>query len=205
MQPGHILTKQYSVNDYILATSKRRDQFDIKGFVFVETDARVDDSKADVRGWAEEPLKEIAFLRRLVEGDISLGEGFQAEQSSLLRGIVAWAPLDRPLHDFLQYMAAAKEVAGKETWNKIKGFRYLVQGITDEEIRGYEERFAGRKKDLSVTWSLMAFSAGVIEAAIVVDRWLWLREQEEVAEAWVEAVFEYGVSPRNLVVVGVKR
>jgi hypothetical protein len=49
---------------------------------------------------------------------------------------------------------------------------------------------------------LMAFSAGVVESMIVVDRWLYLRE--EGCEAWVEAVFDYGLSPRNLVVVGVK-
>jgi L-rhamnono-1,4-lactonase len=132
MQPGDLLSKQYSVGDYVRATSTRDDRYDVKGFVFVETDARVDDSKADVRGWAEEPLKEIAFLRRIVEGDISRKEGFNPKHSSLLRGIIAWAPLDRPLHDFLQYMAVAKEVAGQETWNRIKGFRYLVQGITDE-------------------------------------------------------------------------
>jgi hypothetical protein len=54
-------------------------------------------------------------------------------------------------------------------------------------------------------WSLMAFSAGVVESLIVVDRWLWLQEQEEVAEAWVEPVFDYAVSPRNMVVVGIKK
>ncbi|KXL48672.1 hypothetical protein M433DRAFT_63053 [Acidomyces richmondensis BFW] len=77
--------------------------------------------------------------------------------------------------------------------------------ISDEEIRSYERKYGDRKKDLSVIWSLMAFSAGVIEAIILVDRWLWLREQQEVKDAWVESVFEYGVSPRNLVVVGVKK
>jgi hypothetical protein len=51
----------------------------------------------------------------------------------------------------------------------------------------------------------MAFSAGVIEAAIVVDRWLWLREQEQVKEAWAESVFDYAISPRNLVIVGIKK
>jgi hypothetical protein len=74
--------------------------------------------------------------------------------------------------------------------------------ISDKEIEEYEERFGGKKKELSVTWSLMAFSAGVVESMIVVDRWLYLRE--EGCEAWVEAVFDYGLSPRNLVVVGVK-
>lgn len=77
--------------------------------------------------------------------------------------------------------------------------------VTDEELAAYERRYMHRKKDLSVTWSLMAFSAGVVEAAILVDRWLWLKEQEEVESAWVEGVFEHGLSPRNMVVVGVKR
>ena len=83
--------------------------------------------------------------------------------------------------------------------------REKMEGLTDAEIADYEERYREKKKDLSVIWSLMAFSAGVIEAAIVVDRWLWLSEQEMVDECWVESVFEYGVSPRNLVVVGTKK
>lgn len=77
--------------------------------------------------------------------------------------------------------------------------------ITDTEIEEYERKYRERKKDLSVTWSLMAFSAGVVEATIVVDRYLWLREQDEVAEAWVEPIFDYALSPRNLLVVGIKK
>nr|POE72748.1 hypothetical protein CFP56_30687 [Quercus suber] len=85
-------------------------------------------------------------------------------------------------------------------------FRTKMEGITEEEILGYERRYARRKKELSVVWSLMAVSAGVVEAVIVVDRFLWLTEQTEVvSKAWVEPVFEYGFSPRNLVVVGVKK
>lgn len=77
--------------------------------------------------------------------------------------------------------------------------------LSDEELRDYEKRYWHRKKELSVVWSLMAFSAGVVESLILVDRWLWLREQEEVKEAWVEPVFDYHMSPRNLVIVGIKR
>jgi hypothetical protein len=80
-----------------------------------------------------------------------------------------------------------------------------MKGLTDDDIRDYEKRFAERKKELSVMWALMAFSAGVMEAVVVVDRWLWLKEQEEVETAWVEPVFEYKYSPRNLVVVGIKK
>ncbi|KAK5133910.1 hypothetical protein LTR08_007139 [Meristemomyces frigidus] len=86
-------------------------------------------------------------------------------------------------------------------------FRALAAKLSDAELEHYEARFRARKKELSVIWSLMAFSAGVIEAAIVVDRFLWLGEQEVMAggAVWVEAVFDYALSPRNLVVVGVKR
>ena len=52
----------------------------------------------------------------------------------------------------------------------------------------------------------MAFSAGVVESLIVVDRWLFLKEHPDtVKDCWVEAVFDYAQSPRNLVVVGVKK
>ncbi|KAL8919546.1 MAG: hypothetical protein Q9208_006738 [Pyrenodesmia sp. 3 TL-2023] len=80
-----------------------------------------------------------------------------------------------------------------------------MEPLTDDEILQYERNYRHKKKELSIVWSLMAFSAGVVESAIVVDRWQWLREQEEVTECWVESIFEYGISPRNLVVVGVKR
>ncbi|KAL8905988.1 MAG: hypothetical protein Q9171_006452 [Xanthocarpia ochracea] len=79
-----------------------------------------------------------------------------------------------------------------------------LDNLTDEEVHSYEAKYAHKKKELSIVWSLMAFSAQVVESAIVVDRWSWLREQDNVKEAWVENVFEYGISPRNLVVCGVK-
>ncbi|KAK2603478.1 hypothetical protein QQS21_004338 [Conoideocrella luteorostrata] len=80
-----------------------------------------------------------------------------------------------------------------------------MKDITDEEIDAYEAEFLPRKKELCVIWSLMAFSAMVVESLIVTDRWMFLREQDEVKSAWVETVFDYAESPRNLVVVGVKR
>lgn len=80
-----------------------------------------------------------------------------------------------------------------------------MDDLSDDEIGDYERRYQGRKKDLCVVWSMMAFSAGLVEACIVVDRWLFLREQQEVDRCWVEPIFDYGQSPRNLVVVGIKR
>lgn len=77
--------------------------------------------------------------------------------------------------------------------------------LTDEDLRIYEERYRSKKKELSIIWTLMAFSASVVESAMVVDRWLYLKEQEEVKDCWVQTVFDYKQSPRNLVVVGIKR
>lgn len=77
--------------------------------------------------------------------------------------------------------------------------------LTSEVITHYESQYAHARHHLAVIWSLMAFSAGVVESVIAVDRWLFLKEQECVSEAWVEAVFEYGLSPRNLCVVGIRK
>jgi hypothetical protein len=82
--------------------------------------------------------------------------------------------------------------------------RSHIASLSDGEIAAYEARFAPRKKELSVVWSLMAFSSQAVEAMIVVDRWAWLTEQEGVREAWVQTGFGFELSPRNLVVVGVR-
>ncbi|KAK4196213.1 methyltransferase domain-containing protein [Triangularia verruculosa] len=78
--------------------------------------------------------------------------------------------------------------------------------ITDEDIARYEDEFRDRKRELSAVWSLMAFSACVVESLIVTDRYLFLREHSDIVQdCWVETVFDYRESPRNLVVVGIKR
>jgi len=106
--------------------------------------------------------------------------------------------------NFVTYVRGAlAKLCGNDEMGSL--FREKMDGMTDEEIADYEDGYRERKKELSVIWSLMAFSAGVVEATIVVDRWLWLKEQEEVKEAWVEPIFDYRLSPRNLVVVGVKK
>ena len=77
--------------------------------------------------------------------------------------------------------------------------------LTDEEIEQYEAMYLPRRPELCAVWSLMAFSALAVESLIVSDRWMFLKEQSEVKDAWVETVFDYKLSPRNLVVVGIKK
>ena len=84
--------------------------------------------------------------------------------------------------------------------------REKMADITDDEIDAYEAAYLPRRRELCVIWSLMAFSATVVESLIVTDRWAFLQEHGDVVkQAWVETVFDYKKSPRNLVVVGVKR
>ena len=101
------------------------------------------------------------------------------------------------VHGAVQKMAKDPQHASRVTEG--------MQGLTDDEISSYEAMFVSKKKELSIVWSLMAFSASLVEAVILVDRWLYLSEQREVVKCWVEPVFEYNQSPRNLVVVGIKR
>ncbi|KAK3378243.1 methyltransferase domain-containing protein [Podospora didyma] len=93
--------------------------------------------------------------------------------------------------DFGQYSRVTKE---------------KLSSITDEEIEQYEEAYRDRKRELSAVWSLMAFSACVVESLIVTDRWVFLTEHSDIVrDCWVESVFDYRESPRNLVVVGIKK
>lgn len=105
---------------------------------------------------------------------------------------------------FIAYVrgAIAKLAEDQERGTEIQR---RMEGLVDDDISRYEEKFKGKKKELSIVWSLMAFSASVVESSIVVDRWLYLKEQAEVRDCWVETVFDYKQSPRNLVVVGIKK
>ncbi|KPI37968.1 Methyltransferase-like protein 25 [Cyphellophora attinorum] len=112
--------------------------------------------------------------------------------------------------NFEAYVKAAlgKLIANEEADAQIAGksiIKAKTAHLTSEMIQHYEREYAHRRKHLAVMWSLMAFSAGVVESLIVLDRWLWLKEQSCVERAWVRTVFDYGMSPRNLCVVGMKR
>ncbi|KAI7785494.1 hypothetical protein LA080_006915 [Diaporthe eres] len=103
---------------------------------------------------------------------------------------------------------AIKKLASNEDTNeKYSAVIHEKMGdMTDEEIDAYARAYAPRKRELSSIWTLMAFSAGVVESLIVTDRWLFLKEHGDVVQdCWVESVFDYKESPRNLVVVGIKK
>ncbi|EWC47378.1 hypothetical protein DRE_00346 [Drechslerella stenobrocha 248] len=79
-----------------------------------------------------------------------------------------------------------------------------LDAISREQVALYEEQYGGGLKQLSVVWTLMAFCAGCVESLIVADRWCYIVESGKCRVVKVENAFEYSVSPRNLVIVGIK-
>jgi Methyltransferase domain len=107
---------------------------------------------------------------------------------------------------FVTYAQAAMTKLCREPAHRGK-LSALMQSTPSAELEAYVTEYAHAKKNISIVWLLMAFSATLVEAMIVVDRWQFLREHVAlglVKECWVEPVFEYKESPRNLAVIGIK-
>ncbi|KAB8234772.1 uncharacterized protein BDW43DRAFT_272893 [Aspergillus alliaceus] len=98
--------------------------------------------------------------------------------------------------------AVAKLSRDPQNGEKVKAG---MADITEEELDDYATKYWHTKKYLSIVWSLMAYSSSLVEAIIVVDRWQFLREHDNVKDCWVEPVFDYSESPRNLAVIGIKK
>ncbi|KAI9771160.1 MAG: hypothetical protein M1840_002511 [Geoglossum simile] len=118
--PGHPLYAQYSITDYLAAISSPSP---LRGFIFVEVDRKQDLTPDS--GW-KFPLLEVSWLARIAQGTPRPGEGHEPGHQSLLLGIVPWAPLPSGMKLLSEYVGKAKERAG-ESWELVKGFRYLLQ------------------------------------------------------------------------------
>lgn len=136
--------------------------------------------------------------------DVSKLGPFQKSTSPLAIGTLPKRSYHGGLGEYIR--AVVRKLTTSTDYKKFADvMQDTMADITDEEIQGYLDRFGSRKKELCIVWSLMAFSATLIEALMVTDRWLWLKEQDGVEDAWVETVFEFRQSPRNMVIVGVKK
>ncbi|KAI9925873.1 hypothetical protein ASPWEDRAFT_42540 [Aspergillus wentii DTO 134E9] len=112
-----------------------------------------------------------------------------------------------PKSAFQSFTAYFRAATIKMSRDPIYGSRVQEQiaTLTDEDIHCYENQYQPARKHLSIVWSLMAFSSQLVEAIIVVDRWQFLREQDSIKDCWVQPVFDYSLSPRNLAVIGLKK
>ncbi|TID26617.1 hypothetical protein E6O75_ATG01110 [Venturia nashicola] len=138
MKEGDHLAKQYSISDYLAASSPSpadAASYEVKGFVYVETDRRYRKELAEGEDvsdfkWAGQCCAENAFLMRIIRGTPAEGvdEGFDWETAKMMRGCVLWAPVDRGLDVFRKWLDLGNWMGLK--W--VKGFRYLLQGIRDK-------------------------------------------------------------------------
>ncbi|KAK1754793.1 hypothetical protein QBC47DRAFT_453028 [Echria macrotheca] len=112
----HPLAGQRSIADYHAATGTPT------SFVLIEADRK----NADSKDWTQ-PLAEISWARRIVEGNPNPDEGHTAEDAKLCLGIIPWAPVVLGASQLEKYLATAEDAAGPGTWAKVKGFRYLLQ------------------------------------------------------------------------------
>lgn len=122
------LAKPHLLPDYYRAAKQEGASdadVDVKGVVYIETDVRYDPPSGDLATWAKGPLNEILFLREVVEG--RYGE----QDARMLLGLVPWVPIDQPTGVLEEYLVLAKDMAGPQAWPRVKGFRFLLQGIVD--------------------------------------------------------------------------
>ncbi|EMC98780.1 hypothetical protein BAUCODRAFT_64587 [Baudoinia panamericana UAMH 10762] len=131
MTPGHILAKPHLPQDYHAVTDKARsadsEGSEVSGVVYIETDVRYDTpNNTDIATWARGPLDEISFLRSIVEGN------YGPRDASTLLALVPWVPMDQPTPVLEGYLRLAEDRAGPHTWQRTRGFRFLLQSITPQ-------------------------------------------------------------------------
>jgi len=117
------MLKSHDMEEYTKASMRNNVDYEIEGIIFVEADRNVNPLAERVEDWAWGPLKELRYLKRVVEGD----------SGGLICGIVPWAPVDRGVDGLKSYLRVAEKEAGEKVWQRVKGFRFLLQGITRKE------------------------------------------------------------------------
>ncbi|KAF3036371.1 hypothetical protein E8E11_005018 [Didymella keratinophila] len=146
--PSHFLVKRHGISDYKAVTASSAAGSALAGFIYVETDrylpskapnissnASGEEVERKLREWAKAPLQELEFLRRIVEDRPQEGDGFEKGDGERMKGAVVWAPFNVSTLAFNVYLRVAEEVAGPRLWEKIVGFRYLLQGKAEGEVK----------------------------------------------------------------------
>lgn len=145
--PGHPLWHPHTPAEYRRATAPASDL--LAGYVFLETDRRVDESAADENAGWEHPLREVGYLARIAAGRPAPGEeqashkagGDGDDDVRLCRGIVPWAPVAAGEAALGRYLDAARATCEREgdgaVWGRrVRGFRYLLQDKPDGTMLG---------------------------------------------------------------------
>jgi L-rhamnono-1,4-lactonase len=130
MTPGMPLAKQHVLSDYYQASRQAfsgSESIKVDGVVYIETDRRYDVPSGDLKHWARNPLDEVTFVRSIIEGE------YGEKDSRMLRGIVLWAPMDQSPATLREWLHIVEQTTGVDTWKRVKGFRFLLQAIHDQD------------------------------------------------------------------------
>jgi L-rhamnono-1,4-lactonase len=131
----HPLHFQYSINEYVQAIRANTIPFDdFRGFIFVEADRKFSFDPLD---WTQ-PVNEFKYALSIYRGED--GEGY-ANNTSLLRALVAWGPVPLGAEGMTKYTAELRSLCSSDSELRglLKGFRYLIQNkplrtCTDEKF-----------------------------------------------------------------------
>jgi len=129
MTPDFILTKQHLLQDYYEASDPESptSDYEVQGVVYLETDRALLSSEGrSLSQWAAQPIEEIKFLLAMVEGE------YGDRDAKTLVALIPWAPMDQGRAVFEEWLELARETAGPKTWKRVRGFRFLLQAITDQ-------------------------------------------------------------------------
>ncbi|KAJ4141798.1 hypothetical protein NW768_001016 [Fusarium equiseti] len=124
------------------------------------------------------------------------------------------ALLEKILHD--KGIELDKEV--RPTWGVLNGdmasfnqfarraLRHLSideSKVSDADLVAYEERYQGYEGKVAILWTLSVLCCKIIESVIALDRYLFLVENGGQGVD-IAAIFNYKISPRNLMLIANK-
>lgn len=152
------------------------------------------------------PKPKLATLDVLMQENASFAQ--EDEGTGVYPPVIIGTLRKTAYKSFVTYAQAAMEKLAKDPAHEAKITPLLNDDkVMTEILEKYLSEYEYSRKNLSIVWLLMAFSASIVESMIVIDRWQFLREHMAsglVKECWVEPVFDYAQSPRNLAVIGIK-
>ncbi|KFA75788.1 hypothetical protein S40288_09666 [Stachybotrys chartarum IBT 40288] len=124
-----------------------------------------------------------AILEKLFfDKDIRIHEG----------GRAAWGIRKGDLASFPKFVNRAMGCLGVDS-----------EGITIEELMMYEKRYKSCEGKIAILWTLSVLCCKVVESVIAMDRYWFLANQEGI-EVDIFPIFDFKVSPRNLIIVAEK-
>lgn len=75
--------------------------------------------------------------------------------------------------------------------------------IPTEELVAYEEQYSGYEGRIAILWTLGVLCCKIVESVVAMDRYWFLKEQRAHGVDIIP-IFNFGVSPRNLMIVAEK-